>query len=109
MKKKKAIVLTIGVLILGFVLNFLFGIVPDDLKKSMTHFSNSIGLSYTLFWIICTLLVATVTLYFVWKQTLNNETENTPMQNETNTKNIKQGKGSVYVEKSEGPINMNNY
>ncbi|MEZ5083804.1 MAG: NB-ARC domain-containing protein [Bacteroidales bacterium] len=85
MKKNKAIVLTIVVLILGFLLNFLFEIMPDDFKKSMTDFSNSIGLSYTLFWIIFTLLVAIVTLYFVWKQALNSETKTILIPDETNT------------------------
>lgn len=108
MKKRKAVVYTITVLVLGFILNFLFGIMPDDFKNSVNHFSGSIGLSYTLFWIICTLVIIVVMLFFVWKKVRHTETEKTQISNKTNTRNIKQGKKSVYVEKHEGPINMNN-
>ena len=75
MKKRKAVVLTITVLVLGFIINFLFEIMPDDFKNSVNSFSGSIGLSYTLFWIICTLVIIVVMLFIVWRQVLNNETE----------------------------------
>lgn len=85
MKKIKAIVLTIIVLILGLIINFLFEIMPDDFKNSVTDFAGNIGLSYPMFWFICTLLIVVVMLFFVWKQALNNQKEKTKILNETDT------------------------
>jgi len=105
MNKRKAIIYTIIVLILGLILNFLFGIMPDGFKNSVAGFSGSIGLSYTLFWIICTLLTAAVMLFFVWKQTLNETTK------EKDPVNIKRqinqyGNKSIYIEKNKADINI---
>jgi uncharacterized membrane protein len=108
MKKRNAIVLTIVVLILGFILNFLFEIMPDGFKESITGFSGSIGLSYTLFWIICTLLIAVVMLFFVWKQTLT-ETDDTIQEKQSG--NIERqtnitGDKTIYIEKNNGNITV---
>lgn len=108
MNKRKAIYITIAVFILGFALNFLFGIMPDDFKDSISSFTESLGLSYTLFWILCTILIAAILLFFVWQQESKSETINTPIRSTKKTRIIEQGKGSLYVENNKGPINMNN-
>lgn len=109
MKKRSAILYTLLVLILGLVLNFLFELMPDEFKSSISAFSNSIGLSYTIFWIICTFFLAGAMIYFVWEQTLNEPKELDPnKQTGSINRQVNQyGEKSIYLEKNNGDINVN--
>ena len=109
MKKRKAVVLTIIVLVLGFIINFLFEIMPDDFKDLVNSFSSSIGLSYTKFWIICIFVIVVVMLILVWKQVINETTATNPKKQTIKeiTRQINQnGKKSVYIENNKGDINV---
>ena len=109
MKKRKAVVLTIIVLVLGFIINFLFEIMPDDFKNLVNSFSGSIGLSYTKFWIICIFVIVVVMLILVWKQVINETTATNPKKQtikEITRQIIQCGKKPIYIEKNNGDINV---
>ena len=109
-KKRNAVLIAIVVLILGMILNFLFEILPDNFKQSLTDFTLSIGLSYSLFWIICTVMIIVITLLFVWRQVLIEQTKSKNEKNAKPNKHVKreinQGKKSVYIEKHNGDIKI---
>lgn len=109
-EKRKAALITVSILILGVMLNFLFGIMPDNFKDPVSGFANGLGMPYSLFWILVTSVIIIITLILVWKQALTNN-EN-PV---TSTKTVIKGKGrqiiighdSKYIEKNNGDINVN--
>lgn len=109
-EKRKAALITGSILILGIMLNFLFGIMPDNFKDTVSGFANGLGVPYSLFWILVTSVIIIITLIFVWKQALTNNEKQ-----ETSTKTVFKGKGrqinmgpeSKYIEKNNGDINVN--
>ena len=104
MNKKNASIVTIIILLLGFIANFLFQIMPDKFKKIITSFSNIIGLTYTQFWIICTLLIIATTMIFVWIKAKGSKNRDKKPA-EKREINI-EAKKSNYFEKPKGDIRI---
>ena len=78
--------------------------------KTVNDIAIHLGLSYSLFWIICTFVVITITLFFVWKQAIieNNKSNNGLNQQEKSKREIYQlGDKSIYIENNNGDINNN--
>ncbi|MCP5064524.1 MAG: hypothetical protein GY936_18970 [Ignavibacteriae bacterium] len=108
-KKRNAILKTFGVLFFGFILSLLFELMPDGFKQTLTRFATgSLGLSYSIFWIICTTIVIIVILFFTWRQALSEkrgtdeESKNHIVEGKVNVI----GKKNVYIKKNKGDIHI---
>ena len=108
MKNRNAVFLTILLVVLELIINFLFEIMPDYFKNTISIFSNRIGLSYTSFWIFCTLIIVLILLLLIWKQALKDtdgpDKEKQPgiIKRQTNIKADK----LTYIEIQKGNINV---
>lgn len=83
--------------------------MPEDFKNWTHSFSNSLGLTYTLFWGICTLLIVAVMLFIVWKQVRSEKTDSgkNEDQNKHSETTINQhGPKSIAVKKNSGDIHI---
>jgi hypothetical protein len=111
--------ITIIIFTLGIFLNLMIQILPENIKRYFNKIALVLGLSYSLFWLFCSLLIIFITLFFVWKQTItgfkvtNNEfkeldDEAQPIISKRNERKISQfGEKSIYIEKNKGDININ--
>jgi len=108
--KRKQIFFTLLIIILSIISNFLFAIVPENLKLEITNFSSGyFGISYFYFWLICIFVITILSLFFVWKQTLfnNNKTGTKSLDPSSIERHVTQtGKKSVYIEKHDGDIHL---
>jgi hypothetical protein len=105
--QSKAIWLSILIAAFGVAIGFLGELMPDSFKNKVEIWSTSIfGISYIKIWVITTALVVLIFLWLIWKEALKSDKQsNDPALG--NVRKIKQGKKSVYIEKNEGPININ--
>ncbi len=105
--QRKAIWLTVLIAILGVALGFLGELMPDAVKTEIEEVVSSLGLSFKTTWYAVTGFVVLLFTGLVWKEASKVEPSNETSQG-NNVRNVHQhGDKSVYIEKNEGPININ--
>lgn len=109
MKNKKKANLSVIITGLGVAIGFLGELMPDSFKaKVATLVTQTLGLSFTKFWLACVVFLVIVSLIFVWKQEFG---EDEALETNKDTENanrtvVQLGDKSVYVEKNDGEINI---
>ena len=99
----KAIALTVLIAVFGVAIGFLGELMPDDFKSRIEVWTVAhLGISYLKAWCIVTALVVLAFLYFVWREALHKENEESPTG-----RTVRQGNKSIYIEKNEGDITIN--
>lgn len=103
-KQYKIIILT---LIFEFILNILVQLLPASLKKMISLFSSSLGISYNLFWLIITITLFIIVVIISLKKLNQKDNKDEKVKKTTNERFINQyGDNSVYIESNKGDFNI---
>ena len=98
MKNKKKANLSVIITGLGVAIGFLGELMPDSFKaKVVTLVTQTLGLSFTKFWLACVVFLVIVSLIFVWKEAFGeDEAPDIKAEEPHKTKQIIQSADKIY-------------
>jgi hypothetical protein len=105
MNTRNRIYLSVAITLLGVALGNWGELMPDTIKSAAENFADSLGISFTYFWLAGTGLMVSLLLFLIWRERI---LLNRPAQEKKPTKRkvVQTGKGAVYVEKNKGKIDI---
>ncbi len=71
MKKNKKKLSIIMISVIPILLGFATQLMPDFKKQIIDFAEGYLGISYTLFWIICVIILVGISIFLFWKQAKN--------------------------------------
>ncbi|MBK7475438.1 MAG: hypothetical protein IPI11_05240 [Haliscomenobacter sp.] len=104
--QRKAIWLTVLITILGVIIGFLGELMPDAVKKEIEAFVSSSGISFKTAWYSITGFIVLLFTGLVWKEASKDSPSPEQRQGTTGRNVHQQGDKSIYIEKNDGPINI---